>query len=131
MGEDEVLTGRLGGHTREREGLNYLVYGGTSCLPIHYIDTFTYGTFLLYLHMVQVVCAFITLTRSSVVPTTNCTNLTYLPMAWYLSMVQTACPFITLTPSRGKKYAQLRIHYSVILLAIYTPFHNVLSKPSI
>ena len=68
---------------------------GTSCLRIHNIDTFICGT-------------------------TNCTNLTYLPMAWYLSMVQAACPFITLTPSRGKKYAQLRIHYSVILLAIYS-----------
>ena len=79
--EEEVRTGRLGGHTREREGLNYLVY--------------------------------------EAVYSASC------------PLVQVACPFITLTPSRGKKYAQLRIHYSVILLAVYTPFHNVLSKPSI
>ena len=65
--EEEVRTGRLGGHTREREGLNYLlepaVYGGTSCLPIHNIDTLTYGTYLLY-PPVQVVCPFTTLTPS-------------------------------------------------------------------
>ena len=47
--EEEVRTGRLGGHTREREGLNYLVYEAVysaSC------------------PLVQVACPFITLTPS-------------------------------------------------------------------
>ena len=57
--EDRVLTGPLGGHTREREGLNYLVEAveavyGTSCLPIHYIDTFTLTRNI-------AICAFITM----------------------------------------------------------------------